>query len=54
MRLREKHNIKYKIKLNYKTVLFKFIQTKKKVFRIQLQKKKRYKKTQMQRQTNAT
>ena len=30
MRLRKQHNIKYKIKLNYKTVLFKFIQTKKK------------------------
>ena len=44
MRLRKKHNIKYKIKLNYKTVLFKFIQTKKKVFRIQLQKKKKVQK----------
>ena len=30
MRLRKQHNIKYKIKLNYKTVLFRFIQTKKK------------------------
>lgn len=54
MRLRKQHNIKYKIKLNYKTVLIKFIQTKKKVFGIQLQKKKKYKKTQTQRQTNAT
>lgn len=53
MRLRKQHNIKYKIKLNYKTVLFKFIQ-KKKVFQIQLQKKKKYKKNQTQRQTNAT
>ena len=45
MRLRKQPNIKYKIKLNYKMVLFKFIQTKKKkVFEIQLQTKKVQKK----------
>ena len=32
MRLRKQHNIKYKIKLNYKTVLFKFTPTKKSVW----------------------
>ena len=41
MRLRKKHNIKYKIKLNYKTVLFKFIQTKKKCFRYNYKQNKK-------------
>ena len=40
MRLRKQHNIIYKIKLNYKTVLIKFIETKKKCLGYNYKKKK--------------
>ena len=52
MRLRKQHNIKYKIKLNYKTVLIKFIKTEKKKKSVWDTIKKKKKKKKIQENSN--